>query len=63
MTYVDSKTLREIFRVHIHCVTKVHAVLPVSTVNAFVPEGGNEGEREATPTSISIFDFYDIKTL
>ena len=27
-----------------------------------VPEGGNEGGRGATTTSISIFDSYDIKT-
>ena len=26
-------------------------------------EGGNEGGREATPTSISVFDSYDMKTL
>ena len=25
--------------------------------NAYVLEGGNEGGRKATPTSISIFDF------
>ena len=31
--------------------------------NAYVLEGGNEGGRKATPTSISIFDFYGIKTL
>ena len=31
--------------------------------NAYVAEGRNKGGREATPTSISIFDFYDIKTL
>ena len=31
--------------------------------NAYVPEDGNEGGRRATPTSISIFDFYDINTL
>ena len=31
--------------------------------NACVPEGGIEGGREATPTSISIFDSYDMKTL
>ena len=31
--------------------------------NAYVPKGGNEGGREATPNSISIFDFYGIKTL
>ena len=31
--------------------------------NAYVPEGGNEGGRAATSTSISIFDFYDIKSL
>ena len=28
-----------------------------------MPEGGREGGREATSTSISIFDFHDIKTL
>ena len=28
-----------------------------------VPEGGNEGGRKATPTSISILDFYGIKAL
>ena len=32
-------------------------------LNAYVLEGGNEGGREVTPTSISIFDFYGIKTL
>ena len=31
--------------------------------NAYVPEGGNERGRKATSTSISIFDFYGIKTL
>ena len=31
--------------------------------NVYVPEGWNEGGRGATPTSISIFDSYDIKTL
>ena len=31
--------------------------------NAYVPEGGNEGGSKTTPTSISIFDFYGIKTL
>ena len=31
--------------------------------NAYVPEGGNEGERGATPTSIFIFDSCDMKTL
>ena len=31
--------------------------------NAYVPEGGNEGGRVATPTSISIFDSYDMKSL
>ena len=30
--------------------------------NAYVAEGGNEGGRGATPTSIST-DFYDMKTL
>ena len=31
--------------------------------NAYVPEGGNGEGRVATPTSISIFDFYDTKSL
>ena len=31
--------------------------------NAYVPVGGNEGWGGATPTSISIFDSYDIKRL
>ena len=31
--------------------------------NAYVPECGNERRREATPTSISTFDFYGIKAL
>ena len=31
--------------------------------NVYVPEGGNERGRDATPTSISIFDSYDMKTL
>ena len=29
----------------------------------YVPEDGNEKGRGATPTSISIFDSYDIKAL
>ena len=31
--------------------------------NAYIPEGGNERGREATPTSISIFNSFGIKTL
>ena len=31
--------------------------------NGYVPEGRNEEGRVATPTSISIFDSYDMKTL
>ena len=31
--------------------------------NAYVAEGGNEEGRKATPTSISTFDSYDMKTL
>ena len=42
----------------IHCVAKVYTVLPVSNVKCLY-----SGGRKATPTSISIFDFYDIKTL
>ena len=48
---------------YVHSVAKVYAVLPFYDVNAYVLEGGNEGGRKATPTSISIFDFYGIKTL
>ena len=47
----------------IHSVANVYAVLPFYNVKAYVPEGGIEGGREATPTSISIFDFYGIKTI
>ena len=47
----------------IHCVANVYAVWPVYTVKRLCPEGGIEGGREATPTSISIFDSYDMKTL
>ena len=46
----------------LHCVAKVYAVLPVSTVK-FMRAGMREGGREATPASISMFDFYDIKIL
>ena len=31
--------------------------------NAYDQEARNEEERVATPTSFSIFDFYDMKTL
>ena len=31
--------------------------------NAYVQEGRNEGGRVATPISISIVDFYDMKSL
>ena len=31
--------------------------------HAYIPKGGNKGGRGATPTSISIFDFYETKTL
>ena len=41
----------------------LYEVLPVSTVKCLCSGGRNEGGREATPTSISIFDFYGIKTL
>ena len=32
-------------------------------INAYYPEGGNERRRIATPTSISIFDSDDMKSL
>ena len=47
----------------IHSVANVYAVLPFYNVKCLCPEGGNEGGWEATPTSISIFNFYGIKTL
>ena len=50
-------------KINLHCVAKVYAVLPVSTVKCLYSGERGEGEWEATPTSISIFDFYDIKTL
>ena len=45
----------------IHCVANVYALLPVSTVKCLCSGGRNEGGKKATPTSISILDFYDIK--
>ena len=44
--------------IKIHCAEKVYAVLPVSTVKCLC-----SGGQEATLTSISIFDFFDIKAL
>ena len=35
--------------------------MPFYDADAYVLEGGNEEGREATPPSISIFDFYGIK--
>ena len=32
-------------------------------LNAYFLEGGNKGGRVATPTSFSIFDSFDMKTL
>ena len=31
--------------------------------NVYVLEGGNKGGRVATPTSFSVFDSFDMKTL
>ena len=42
----------------IHSVAKVYAVLPFYNVKCLC-----SGGRKATPTSLSIFDFYGIKTL
>ena len=42
----------------LHCVANVYAVLPFYNVKYLC-----SGEREATPTSISIVDFYGIRTL
>ena len=38
---------------------------PVKSIlqNAYIPEGGNEEGREASQTSISMIDSYDMKTL
>ena len=44
----------------LYCIAYICAV---NYVYAYVQEGGNEGGRGATPTSISIFDSYDMKTL
>ena len=63
MTFTPFPIGMSIEMCYIHCVAKVYAVLPFYDVNAYVPEGRNEGGRKATPTSISIFDFFDIKTL
>ena len=45
------------------CVANVYAVLPFYNVKCLCSRGGNERGRKATPTSISIFDFYGIKVL
>ena len=50
-------------RMKIHCVAKLYAVLSVSTVKCLYSGGQNEGGRKAAPISISLFDFYDVKTL
>ena len=47
----------------VKCVAKVYAVLHVSTVKCLYSGGQNEGGRKAAPISISLFDFYDVKTL
>ena len=52
----DCKDLQDL-----KCVAYLYAAWPVYDVSLSV--GRNEGEREATPTSISILDFYGIKTL
>ena len=49
-----------------HMYSRVHNSPPFGLFmmqNAYVPVGGNERGKEATPTSISVFDFYGIKTL
>ena len=51
-----------IWKSEIHCFANVYAVLPVSSVKCLCSRGWEWG-REATPSSISIFDFYGIKTL
>ena len=47
---------------HLHSVSYFYAVLPFYDVEC-LRSGGREWGREATPTSISIFDFYGIKAL
>ena len=52
----DCKDLQDL-----KCVAYLYAARPV--YNAYLSVGRKEGEREATPTSVSIFDSYDMKTL
>ena len=35
----------------------------MSKMPTYVPEGGNERRRVTTPTSISLIDSYDVKSL
>ena len=46
--------------------SRVHNSPPfglIMKLNAYFLKGGNEGGRGTTPTSISIFDSFDMKTL
>ena len=49
----------------LHCVAKVYAVLPVFAIKCLCMfwRAGYEGGRKTNHTSISVFDFYDLKTL
>ena len=53
--------------VHLHVAySRVHNSPPFGLFmkqNAYVPVGRNDGGGEATPTSISIFNSHDMKTL
>ena len=56
------KSTHNIVYTYTACVANVYTVCPVYDVKCLC-SGGWEWGREATPTSISIFDSYDIKTL
>ena len=48
---------------NVHSVSSYYAVLPFYDVNCLCSRGGHERGREATHTSLSMFDLYGIKTL
>jgi hypothetical protein len=52
-----------IYLTSLQCVAYICAVWPVYIVKVYVLKGGNKGGTGATPTSILIFDSYDMKTL
>ena len=48
---------------HLHCVANVYAVWPVYTVKCLYSRGWEWETKGATPTSISIFDSFDLKSV